>query len=220
MDEKLKLEEGRPLGRRDWLDDPENEEQECGPEGDGPQPIRTMLDAIRPLGKGECMASVGLAQIKRTVILDGVERVEILQVPITTKRIDAVKAEFSDKRRPVPPTKAKVILPDSELGQAMGFVKKQVCEVAQVDDPKFVRALEQFNEKAGWAMAAEAVDVPLYYNAGEGEPKPATTTSEKVQAIKEAGFTEAQVLEISRTIGRVSHWSDEERRRFFGECLE
>jgi len=173
------------------------------------------ITGIRP---GTSHANRGRAFIKRVDLdADGNEVVSIDVVPITTERLEDVIRTLTAERAPRPPVVTRFVKPDSEEGQAMGLVKPTICDIPDYSDEKYLAALEEYNQLQAWSVAAEALDVPLYYAPGEGkEPIEAKTTEEKIRALRQAGWGSAQIREVAEAVARISNFTEEERRSFFG----
>lgn len=226
---KEKPEEKKPLTRADWLpgfnQNPDGEyKPEDAEEVEEKKPVYRLLSSIRPapIGSSSLMCSRGIAHIKRVTVNEKNEEVvEILEIPITTARIDVTRKNLADAKKPTPPMKDRLIAPNSEIGKAMGYSVPTVCSIAQIDDRNFAKAMEAYNTKLSWSLVAEAIDIELFFFPStaqpDDEPTLAKTTSEKVTSLKQSGYTEAQILEIAANVGRIQLWSEEERRRFFGE---
>ena len=175
------------------------------------------VKAIEPMSKDALgMSNRGFAYIKRVEVLpDGTEEVTTDILPITTCRADSVSKQFSKERAPRPPVRTTLVSHDSDEGRAYGLTKPTICDVPNFADEKYVREYEEFSEKMAWAMVAEALDIPMSVLDGNGLMVVAKTTEEKIAAMRAAGFTSAQVLQIMSDVGRISAFSEEERRSFF-----
>lgn len=175
------------------------------------------VKSIAPISKDSLgMSNRGFAYIKRVEVLeDGTEEVTTDILPITTARADAVRKQFSKDRAPRPPVRTTLVSHESEEGKAYGLTKPTICDVPNYADEKYIREYEEFSERMAWAMVAEALDIPMTVLDGAGLQITAKTTDEKIAAMRAAGFTSAQVLQIMSDVGRISAFSEEERRSFF-----
>ena len=175
------------------------------------------VKSISPISASEVgMANRGFSYIKRvTADENGEEETSTDILPITTARLDGVRKQFSKDKAPRPPVRELYISHESDEGRGLGLTKPQVCSVPNFADEAYVREHEEFSERIAWAMVAEALDVPLYTVDGSGQPLLAKTTEEKISALRAAGFTTAQILQVMSDVGRISAFSEDERRSFF-----
>jgi len=186
------------------------------------QPVYETLKEITPcVTGGTLMASKGLAFVKKVTLVNGKEVVNIIAIPITTERLDAVTKRFEDEREPIAPMQDKLILPSSKMGVALGLTKKEIVSVAQHDDPKYKRAIEMYNTKLTTTVVAESIDIPLYFIPSGKEARAlATSTADKITALTQMGFAAVQRMQIAFAVQRIANWTETERVRFFGESLE
>jgi hypothetical protein len=179
------------------------------------RPESRRISAIRPTHK-EAYGNRGIAKVKRVQVVEGVERVFIDEIPITTARIDSTRRLFAADRAPKPPSETQLVPAQSDEGRALGFVKDTICAVPRLDDPEYRKQVEEWAEKMMWHIVAEAVDVALVYVNTEDVELEAKTTEEKVTALKQAGYQQSHIVEIMQDVQRIAAFTEDERRRFFG----
>ena len=173
-----------------------------------------MVTSISPT---VCFTNDGFAYIKRTTVVKGDEVPTIDVLPITTARVDVIRTSFSRDRLPKPPTKDKFIHHESEEGKALGLTKSQVVTIPDYADEDYRHQMMEWTEKFNWSLAAEAINVDMMYQpAGVAELRKPGNTEEKIQALKQAGFKNAQIESIAADVLRISNFTEEERRNFFG----
>jgi len=199
---------------RKWLEEKEEPQVEV-PEQEENVEFITVTE-MRP--REEALANQGYAFIKRVARgKDNKEVVRIEVIPITTARLEATRQMIENTQRPTPPYDTKLYGPEHEYGRAMGLTRPTPVQVAKVDDPEYIKRLEKYQEFAMWSIAAEAIDMPLYFRPSAGEEvKPAETTADKVHALKQAGYQGVHIQEIMAAAVRISNFTDVERRDFFG----
>jgi len=200
--------------QRPWLLD---NEEPCAQVPEQKEKVKFVtLTELRP--QADPVANQGYAYIKRVV--RGAEREEIVRVeviPVTTARLESTKDLIQNERQPKPPMKTKMYGPEHEFGRGLGLTKPTLVEVIMADDPQYAKALEKYQEFATWSLAAEAIDMALYYKpSADQEAVLAVNTSDKVQALRQAGYQSAQVQEILAAAIRIANFTQEERRDFFG----
>jgi hypothetical protein len=202
---------------REWLKQGADEADEASPEA-ASGPVIEDVALIGPPEEGDAVGTCrGFAYVKQVRRTGEEESIRILRIPITTVRVDEVFAGFRRQKQPRPPVFDKLIPAESPEGKALGLTKDTFMSVPNTADEKYQDALEEFGDRQTWAITAEGIDVPLYYVPGHGEArKEAERTEEKIEALKQAGFTRAQVMEVARALARLSAFTDEERRAFFG----
>lgn len=171
------------------------------------------LTELRP-GKVS-FSSRGYARIKIVQIVDGVDRVTCLNLPISAGNISKVLMDWA-KKMPRPPAVDKLFSPDSEVGKAMGLTKAQVLTVPDTADPKYIERLEEFNLDQSWAVAAAAIDLPLYIrdDSVPGGERQAKGEGERINALKGMDLQPAHIMEIANTARNLLNWTEEERLGF------
>jgi len=176
------------------------------------------IDSINPAdSEFGGFTNTGFAYIKRTKVVDGQEQPVIDAIPISTARIDKVRHEFSRDRLPKPPILSKFIHQDSEEGRALGLAKSQVVEIPNFADDTYRQTMVEFTERFNWSLAAEAVSVKMFHKPDAASPAVlAVSTADKITALKQAGFKYSQIESIASDILRISNFTEEERRSFFG----
>lgn len=161
----------------------------------------------------------GLVRLKRTSLDEkGREKIEMVVIPIKTEGVQDEAKNIIDGANLKPPVKTTLIHPASEMGRELGLVKAAPVDILQPEDEAYQKRLNDHNLRLQWAIAATAVDVPLeFLPPGQDKPRAATTLNERIDALRQAGFTNTQVSEISIAVNRIMAWTKQERARFFGE---
>jgi len=159
----------------------------------------------------------GIAHLKVTTYDDdGNEVVQCVEIPISTERVRKVYQEFESKA-PQPPVQERLVQPSEPIGRELSLIKPTVVMIPNLADAKYRKHREEFEEERAWAIAAAAIDVPLFIlddGVPEGE-RPAKTLGEKITALKQLGLQGPHILDIVETITRLCSWDEEERLRFF-----
>lgn len=179
------------------------------------KPQTRRMSAIRPANKAD-FGNKGIAHVKRVGVVDDVEVVFIEEIPITTARFDTTRRLFAPDRSPKPPVETKLVAAASEDGKALGFTKDTLCTVPRLDDTTYRMALEEWSEKMMWSLVAEAVDIELVFIDSSDNERSATSTEEKIIALKQAGYQQTHILEIMHDVQRIAAFTEEERRSFLG----
>ena len=176
--------------------------------------MRKRLSALRP--SEIKLEYSGIATIKVSRLDEqGREVSEILELPI---RVDDSVLKFIQDfsaKAPKPPVVEKWIKADSEVGRALKLTKDQVCMVYDTTDPRFVEENNKHSVELVWKLVALVLDLDVYLTDSAGNEKKAETVEEKIEGMKQCGFTDNHVAKIAEAAFRLVGQAQDEVTDFF-----
>jgi hypothetical protein len=174
---------------------------------------------IESLGPDSLPPSQGLVSLKQVEVVDGQERTVRLLLPITTAGVQEA-IQLLVQADPQPPVRDKLVLPNSDLGRSLGLTEKKVVGIADEANAEYRERKRAYEERLQWGLAAVGVAVPLRVRRDDGTLAEPEGLDERIEALKQSGLKFAHVVEINKALQRLLSWTQEERKRFFGETSE
>ncbi len=132
-------------------------------------------------------------------------RVELLEVPISSRRVREALEE-ARHREPKPPKKRAFVQPDSEEGRAMGLTRPTCLTMPDSSDEGYLKEREAFWKRLGHTLIAAGLDLSIEDEEGREIREP----EEKIEALYGMGITDEQLFKLSEDIKDLTRLSEEE----------
>ena len=140
------------------------------------------------------------------------EKVTNVKLPIKSSGVTELIEEFKE-REPTPPSEEVMVKKDSDLGRQLKVTENRPVRMANLNDPKYVKAYNKYESELGIAILQKGLDVVIK----DKEGKEITDNTKKIAILKGMGMSGPQFTQVVQDIRIMTEWDEQERLDFFGE---
>ena len=140
------------------------------------------------------------------------EKVTNVKLPIKSSGVTELIEEFKE-REPTPPSEEVMVKKDSDLGRQLKVTENRPVRMANLNDPKYVKAYNKYESELGIAILQKGLDVVIK----DKEGKEITDNTKKIAILKGMGMSGPQFTQVVQDIRVMTEWDEQERLDFFGE---